>query len=394
MKINKKLFFCIFVIFGFSLSSCSKDALTDSEIENSNFVKAELPLYIPDAIVTSNFSDEEVDLDSKIELKAEKGEFKSVKISKDDGGDFLSGEMTKNKWNLTDRLDNNSEYNVKAIAIDDQGLETVYTKKLKTKNLPLDKLIYPSIYPLDDSKVGVGMPVIIRFDVPVDDRENFEKYIKVKNSSNQEGAFNWLSDREVHWRPKDYWKPDTEVNVTVDIKSIPAGNGKYGQVSKSSSFEIGDEVIVKVDTDEHQLRVYKNGEKIRTLPTSTGEEPKYTTRSGIKVIMEKHRFFNMNSASVGISPDSPEGYNLQNVEYAMRLTNSGEFIHAAPWNSAYMGTSNRSHGCTGLRTADAGWLYGILDIGDPIEYEGSDEKMTLENGYGDWNLSWEEWTSN
>jgi hypothetical protein len=70
----------------------------------------------------------------------------------------------------------------------------------------------------------------------------------------------------------------------------------------------------------------------------------------------------------------------------MRLTYSGEFLHAAPWSVAYQGHSNVSHGCTGMSTANAGWLYGHSQIGDVVEYTGSSKMMTLDNGYGDWNV--------
>ncbi len=38
----------------------------------------------------------------------------------------------------------------------------------------------------------------------------------------------------------------------------------------------------------------------------------------------------------------------------MRLTYSGEFIHAAPWSVGSQGSANVSHGCTGMSTANAG----------------------------------------
>ena len=44
----------------------------------------------------------------------------------------------------------------------------------------------------------------------------------------------------------------------------------------------------------------------------------------------------------------------------MRVTYSGEFIHAAPWSVGSQGVANVSHGCTGLSTADAAWLYAKI----------------------------------
>ena len=39
-----------------------------------------------------------------------------------------------------------------------------------------------------------------------------------------------------------------------------------------------------------------------------------------------------------------------------------------------------------MSTADAAWLYDMTMRGDVVEYTGTDRWMTLENGYGDWNL--------
>jgi lipoprotein-anchoring transpeptidase ErfK/SrfK len=133
------------------------------------------------------------------------------------------------------------------------------------------------------------------------------------------------------------------------------------------------------------MRVMVNGKLLRTLPITTGK-PGFTTRSGTKVIIEKYRSKRMNSETVGISVGNPEYYDMDNVEYAMRLTYSGEFIHAAPWSVADQGYDNVSHGCTGMSTANAAWLYAMTVRGDVVEYVGTDRPMTFTNGWGDWNM--------
>ena len=52
----------------------------------------------------------------------------------------------------------------------------------------------------------------------------------------------------------------------------------------------------------------------------------------------------------------------------VRVTNSGEFLHAAPWNVANIGKRSTSNGCTNLLPADAQRLFGYLQIGDPVTY--------------------------
>jgi lipoprotein-anchoring transpeptidase ErfK/SrfK len=181
--------------------------------------------------------------------------------------------------------------------------------------------------------------------------------------------------------------------VDVDINSIPAGAGIYGQESRHVSFDIGDAHVYKVNMDTHQMRVFSNGSLLRTIPITTGEEPKFTTRSGVKVILEKFREKRMNSETIGIDRNSPDGYDIDDVEYAMRVTYSGEFVHAAPWSVGSQGSANVSHGCTGMSTANAAWLYNMTSRGDVVEYTGTDKPMTLTNGYGDWNLDFADWAS-
>ena len=171
---------------------------------------------------------------------------------------------------------------------------------------------------------------------------------------------------------------------------MPAGAGIYGQESRSVDFTVGDANIYKVNAQTHQMQVFQNGKLLRTLPITTGK-PGFTTRSGVKVIIEKFREKRMNSETVGIDRDDPEAYDIDDVEYAMRVTYSGEFIHAAPWSVGSQGNANVSHGCTGMSTADAGWLYNMTKRGDVVEYTGTDRPMTLDNGYGDWNASFADW---
>jgi lipoprotein-anchoring transpeptidase ErfK/SrfK len=101
----------------------------------------------------------------------------------------------------------------------------------------------------------------------------------------------------------------------------------------------------------------------------------------------------MNSATVGIDPNGPEGYNIANVQYAMRVTNSGEFLHAAPWSVYAQGHYNVSHGCIGMSTANAQWLYNLTPVGTPVVVTGSSRPIEPNNGWTDWDESWAQYTA-
>ncbi len=343
------------------------------------------------ATVASNVKARGVQVDKTLTLTARDGTFKRVTVLAGKKGTLRGGlSSDKNTWTSKQRLEPGTRYRVTAVAVDSDGVSTTKHSAFRTQPLSLDQQTYPSFAPVEGSTVGVGMPVIVRFDVPVSDKSAIEKHLSVTNSSGQKGAWRWISDSEVHWRPVHYWKPGTDVTVKADVNSIPAGNGVYGQLSRTSTFHVGDAVVSKVNAATHQMKTFINGKLARTTPITTGK-PGFTTRSGIKVIVEKFRHKRMNSETIGIANNSADGYNLDDVEYAMRVTYSGEFLHAAPWSVGSQGYANVSHGCTGMSTANAAWLYSISKPGDVVDYTGTNRPMTLDNGYGDWNLPYSQW---
>jgi lipoprotein-anchoring transpeptidase ErfK/SrfK len=346
------------------------------------------------AKVTSNVraGARRVDIDRKIRLRVASGTFEDVHVTGPKGG-IVEGRLSadKTRWVSNTPLQAASRYRVTSTAVDADGLKQDYESGFKTRTLTLDEQTYPSFVPLQGQTVGVGMPVIIRFDVPVTDKASIEKHLKVVSQPAQVGSFHWISDQEVHWRPRNYWRPGTDVTVDADIAGVPAGNGIYGQTDRKLSFHVGDAMVSKVDMHSDQMRVFRNGKLLRTIPITTGQQPKFTTRSGTKVIVEKFRHKRMNSETVGIDPNSADGYDLDDVEYAMRVTYSGEFVHAAPWSVGDQGHANVSHGCTGMSTDNAGWLYNMSKVGDVVQYTGTDRAMTMTNGFGDWNVSFAEY---
>jgi lipoprotein-anchoring transpeptidase ErfK/SrfK len=337
---------------------------------------------------SSNVAKRGVKVDKVVTLTAADGTFTSVTVRAAKGDTQVDGTLSADKtaWTSTARLEPGTRYLVTAVAVDADGDEATKRSSFRTEDLTLDQQTFPSFAPLDGETVGVGMPVIVRFDVPVSDKASIEKHLEVTNTSNQRGSWHWISDTEAHWRPVHYWKPGTDVTVKADINSIPAGNGIFGQLSRTSTFHVGRSVISRVNAATHQMKTFIDGKLVKTTPITTGKAG-FDTRSGVKVIIEKFRHKRMDSETIGIAHDSANGYDLDDVEYAMRVTYSGEFLHAAPWSVGSQGYANVSHGCTGMSTANAAWLYANSKPGDVVEYTGTSRHMTLDNGYGDWNES-------
>jgi lipoprotein-anchoring transpeptidase ErfK/SrfK len=335
----------------------------------------------------------DVPVSTQLQVFARNGRLSTVSVTGSGDAGALTGAIAGDggKWKADDLLEPATTYTVKASIAGDDGELVTKRQQFTTQTLSLAQQTYPSVAPLPGETVGVGMPVIVTFDVPVTDRANIEKHLHVTAAPEQPGTWHWLSDSEVHYRPKKYWKAGTQVDVDVDINGVEAGNGIYGQEDRDVQFQVGDAHVYKVDTRTDQMKVFSNGKLLRTIPITTGQQPKFTTRSGIKVIIEKFDSKRMNSETVGIPVDSADGYDIDNVQWAMRVTYSGEFVHAAPWSVGSQGHANVSHGCTGMSTSNADWLYHMSVRGDVVDYVGTDRPMESTNGYGDWNIPWDEY---
>ncbi|MEU3372288.1 Ig-like domain-containing protein [Streptomyces sp. NPDC006660] len=251
-----------------------------------------------------------------------------------------------------------------------------------------------SMVPGKDTSVGVGQPVSIVFDNPVKNRAEVEQRLKVTTSDNTEGSWGWMRDYSgkdrVDWRPKDYWKSGTKVSLEADLNGVDSGAaGGFFVKDYKTNFTIGKNQIAKVDLATHHLKLYRDGQLVKDIPVSAGTPggDKASWR-GKTVLMAKEGTINMNSETVGLG----SAYNKM-VDYSMRLTWSGMYVHAAPWNADYFGSANKSSGCIGMSDANAKYVYGEAQVGDPFEIVGDDAKGTqaVNNGYGEWNLSYDEW---
>ena len=341
---------------------------------------------------TSNVAEDQDDVavDTLVEASATHGSITRVDLESDKG--HIKFEHKGRTWVATERLEPGVKYRLTASGTGTDGKTGSFERSFSAKALSLNEQTYPSVSPLSGETVGVAMPIVVRFDLPVKNRELFEKQMTVESSKPIEGRWAWFGDRSVHFRPKEYWPAETDVTVKVLVNSLPAGNGIYGQQDQEVKFHIGRKVIGYVDINAYTLTVKEDDRVVRSIPVSTGDS-KHRTRFGTKVIMEKLRKVDMDAATTGIDSEDDDYYDIDDVEFAMRLTNSGEFLHAAPWSVGAQGHANVSHGCTGMSTANAKWLFGQMKKGDPVEYTGSPRAIEPGNGWTDWNVPWDKWVT-
>jgi lipoprotein-anchoring transpeptidase ErfK/SrfK len=351
---------------------------------------------VPPVTMTANVKDHatSVAVDTVVKVKAADGKLNRVKLrySGTDGKGKLvkgsvKGKLSANRkaWTATSLLEPTATYALTMKGKNSANAANTTRTTFKTKKLTLAQQTFPTLYPLKGMKVGVGMPAIVSFDVPVKNKAAIEKKLHVTSSPAQAGSWRWFSDTEVRYRPKSYWKPGTKVTVNADVNSVNAGDGIYGQSSAKTSFTVGRSMIIKVNLASDMARVYQSGKLVRTIRV-TGGKPGWQTRSGIKLIMGTEYNKKMTNEMIG----AKDKYSLI-AKYAMRITNSGEFLHSAPWSTANQGVRNGSHGCTGMSIADSGWLYTRVLVGDPVVTTGTSRQMELGNGYGDWNISFSQY---
>lgn len=306
------------------------------------------------------------------------------------GGEEVDGALEGNAWKPKVPFMYGGKYTVTATATNAGNVPTTATAAFTVLNptQPATATFMPDA----DSTVGVGQPVSITFDEPVKNHAAVTEAIKVNPTPAVEGAWHWFGDSRVEWRPKEYWPTGTQVKVDLNLRGVDLGGGVMSKQYKSFSFKISDtKRIAVVDADNYTMTVSENDEVVKTIPVTTGERPEHTTWNGIMVMQERYRTLDMDSQTVGLGNE----YLQSAVPYSMRLTTSGTFMHANTWASEdVFGSANTSHGCISMTEANAGWFYERSIRGDIVEVKGNEDKpLEPTNGYGAWNLSWEEWTA-
>ena len=292
-------------------------------------------------------------------------------------------------WTPKDKLAYGTKYTLTATAKNSAGDKTKASSTFTT--VKPAALSTPSIGPLNGTTVGVGMPIRVYFDDPVADKAAVESHLKVTTSTPTDGVWNWMNDSEVHFRPSQYWPANTHITLDANLYGVNFGDNIWGEKNRSVSFDIGPKHVSVADAGAHTLTVSDGDQVVQTYPMSAGSEAN-PTRNGPHVVTESKRNITMDSSTFGLAVDAPGGYRAD-VEYAVRISNNGEFVHAAPWSVASQGNSNVSHGCINLSTDRAAWFFNFSRPGDVVEVKNSIGPMLSahDGDIYDWAIPWADW---
>ena len=228
--------------------------------------------------------------------------------------------------------------------------------------------VIASVLPTRGAVVGVAHPVVMTFNAPVSNRRAAERAVAVKSTPAMTGKFEWLDNNVVQWVPDRFWPAHSTVALSVG--------------GLSTDFRTGPAVIGVASISDHTFTVSIDGVdagpppplpsphhrphwgKEGVMPASMGR-PAYPTPVGTYTVLAKERDVVMDSSSVGIPVDAPDGYRLT-VDFAVRITDRGLFVHSAPWAENALGYDNVSHGCISLSPTDAEWYFNTVNVGDPV----------------------------
>ena len=321
-----------------------------------------------------------------VTVRPERGRLVDVALVGPDGVPVPGSVGGDGAWHATTPTAYATSYTYRGSVVDGAGRSTPITGGFTTAD-PAQQL-RARINIGDGATVGVAAPIVVQFSGHVTDEAAAERALHVQTSVPTTGSWAWLPDDDggsrVHWRPKDYWTPGTQVALTADLLGVDYGDGAWGAADVTSHFTIGRSQIVKADVRSHEMVVVRDGQTVMTLPASygLGSDPNRNTTNGIHVVMDKDETVLMSNPAYGYE-NVPE-------HWAVRISNNGEFIHANPATDGVQGSANVTHGCVNLSTADARAYFATALVGDPVEVTGSPVPMPEVDVY-DWTLDWPAW---
>lgn len=327
----------------------------------------------------------------KVSVVATTGALQAVTVQDAKGGPVAGRRNGARGWASTQPLRPDTAYTVTVRATGPDGSPSTVTSAFRTLK-PKVTATYGILNA--GMTVGVGMPVSIQFDSAVTStamRAEVERRVSVTTVPSTKGAWGWLDNRQLMWRPAGYWTPGTKVTVNAPLTGVQTGPDKWVANDDQASFTIGSAMVSTVDMKKHIMTVRRGGHVVKVVPVSTGKPgPLTETRSGTKVIIRKEGEVTMDSTTIGIKKGEPDYYKIK-TQWNLRVTWTGEYLHSAPWSVGAQGSANVSHGCVNMSPANARWMFENSKVGDIVTFTGSSRRFQPHEGIGVWTYDFAGW---
>jgi lipoprotein-anchoring transpeptidase ErfK/SrfK len=376
-------------LFGVARSSTFPTTSAGAETKTSRVDRAALAAAV-------NFSPRPgttgVALDAPIAVNAGSGNLFSVRVTTPAGAP-VSGMLTSAKdWRSNaGTLLPSTAYRVVATVSGPAGERVQSTSTFRTLTPAAN--VAATIFP-NGLTVGVAQPIVIRFDHYIANplsRAAALSHFTVTESVPVPGGWHWFSNNELHFRPKSFWPAGEKITVVSDLDGWSAGAGLWGQGRVSATFTIGHAHVSVANLATDLMTVTDNGKTIALYPFSGGRTTD-PTMNGTHIVLDRESVVRMISSSNGVPVDSPDGYD-ELVYSDVHITDSGEYVHAAPWSVRSQGHTNVSHGCINLSASDALQFFGFSRVGDVVMVTGGPRPPELgDHGVMDWDTPWAQWT--
>jgi lipoprotein-anchoring transpeptidase ErfK/SrfK len=331
-----------------------------------------------------------VDPSLAVTVTAVNGTVSSVQLAGASGGAETSGTLSADgsTWTSNGTLDIDSSYQLQAQVVGKDG-KTVTTNAKFTTLKPTEIIGVDEMWPNDGSTVGIGQPVRVQFTnyVPKEYRAEVEKACVVTATPAVAGAWYWVSDNIMDWRPQNFWAVNTKVAVALHLDGVRAGANQFGVKNHTLNFTIRSTALqLIVDAKAFRATCYINGSDVRSWPIDTGKAGEtFITWQGIFAVLGKGNPVDMKG---NYGPG--DSYN-DLVNWATQITYSGTYVHAAGWDPDIGKANDDSHGCIHCHPADAEWFYNQAQVGDVVQVTGTNKVAAVSNGFADWTETWAQW---
>ncbi|WP_067546287.1 L,D-transpeptidase [Nocardia crassostreae] len=347
-----------------------------------------------------------VDPAAPVSVSTSSGVLRSVTMTNEEGR-VIEGTLTPDhtSWRPNEQLGYGRTYTVTATGLAVTGPTGPITSTFSTvtpdnqtkvtlHNTGADPLVEGATY-------GVGTVIVAHFDENIPDRAAAERRLTVTTTPPVTGSWNWVDNRNVHWRPREYYAPGTRVSVSAKVFGAEVGPGLFGQEDAGVGFVIGPSHVAIADDNTHQIEVFENGTLVRTMPTSMGmgggttvggRTITFWTQPGVYTVLGKANPVIMDSSTYGLPVNSRLGYK-ERINWTTRISTDGIYLHALDSTVWAQGSTNVSHGCLNLSSDNAAWFFEFVRIGDVVEVRntGGDPLEVWQNG--DWGVPWDQWVA-